>query len=79
MLGLSRWRSLQVAGEEPGVGDVAGLEQADERGQPREALRVGIGPADEGEHLELAVQVGSVVGQDVHEVVLGQVGRRPAG
>ena len=70
-----RLRSLDVALEEARVGDVAGLEEADERGEPREALRVGVGAADEREHLELALEVGAVVGEHVHEVVLGEVTR----
>ena len=62
--------------KKPGVGDVAGLEQADERGEPREALRVGVGTPDEREHLELALEVGAVVGEHVREVVLREVRRR---
>ena len=77
-LGLVELAFAQVTGEEAGVGHVAGLEQSDEGRQPREALRVGVGPTDEGEHLELAVEVGAVVGEHVHEVVLGEVGRGAA-
>ena len=68
----------QVAGEEAGVGDVPRLEQPDQCRQPGEALRVRVGSTDEREHLELPVQVGAVVGQHVHEVVLGEVGRGAA-
>ena len=59
--------------------DVAGLEETDEGRQPREALRVGVGPADEGEHLHLAAQVGAVVGQHVHEVVSARPTGGPPG
>ena len=58
--------------EEAGSRDVAGLEEADHRGQPREALRVGIGAADQREGLELTLEVGAVVTEHVHEVVLGE-------
>ena len=55
--------------------DVAGLEEPDQRRQPREALRVGIGATDEREDLELALEVRAVVGEHVHEVVLREVRR----
>ncbi len=65
-----------VAIEETGGRDVAGLEEAGERGQPREALRIGISAADEREDLQLTLEVGAVVGEHVDEVVLRQVLRR---
>ena len=40
---------------------------------------IGIGAADEREHLDLAAEVGAVVGEHVHEVVLRETGRRPPG
>ena len=64
-----------VAVEEPGGRDVSGLEQPDQRRQPREALRVGIGATDEREDLELPLEVRAVVGEHVHEVVLREVRR----
>ena len=68
-----------VAVEEPGGRDVAGLEEPDQRREPREALRVGIGAPDEREHLELALEVRAVVGEHVHEVVLREVLGAPPG
>ncbi len=62
-----------VAVEEAGGGDVSRLEETGERRQPGEALRVGVGAPDEREHLELPSEVGAVVGDHVHEVVLREV------
>src|SRR6185436_12456893 len=69
----------QVAVEEARARDVARLEEAGQRGQPREALGVGIRPPDEREDLELALEVRAVVGDHVHEVVLRKVRGRAAG
>ena len=63
----------QVGLEQAGAGaQVAGLEQRHHHGQQRERPHVVVGPGDEGEHLELALDGGAVVGQHVHPVVLGQ-------
>ena len=55
-----------------GVEQVAGLEQSEHHREQREAGRVVVGPGDEPEHLDLALDRGSVVGEHVDPVVLRQ-------
>jgi hypothetical protein len=60
------------------AGQVAGLEETDHHGEQREAARIGDGPGNQAEHLDLGLDRRAVVGQHVDPVVLAEVGRGAA-